>query len=463
MIIKFLKQKTGDPAVALAYCSGESDPNNDERDEIRLLEGSPEDFVRVTSTLSFAHTFQSCVMSWSRGDAPTDQQLEEVLGDLKQLAFAGMDPSRFCYCVYLHRKADKVDIHILLSNVDLITGLHFNVAPPKWEHSYYPFRDMHNARWGWASPKDPMLARPIIPCYPKHGPIAVPPPKFGSESDAANRIQEEMLVLARQGAIKGRAGLLAALAKTYEVNRAKGKDYVSVRLPQFSKPIRLRGLIFNKDFEPSMLPALAPMPRQVRTSADHEADKDPVAEAAAQVLFEAAVQRRALRNYDRYLAPRKRAARNTSTSQVEAVDLPPIDLALLPAAEMLADQETVLQEATRVTDPDEVRSLPPDLAAWTAFLKQPSPSRKAKREQDLESAISAVVEGFGKRIRRNLGERIRREIGQLAARLAKLGDSVRVLAAHLARRSRAERARGALDGFAKRATRHTRGNRRDNE
>lgn len=463
MIIKFLKQKTGDPAVALAYCSGESDPNNEERDEIRLLEGSPEDFVRVTSTLSFAHTFQSCVMSWSRGDAPTDEQLEEVLSDLKSLAFAGMDPSRFCYCVYLHRKADKVDIHILLSNVDLVTGLHFNVAPPKWEHSYYPFRDMHNARWGWASPKDPMLARPIIPCYPKHGPIVVPPPRFGSESDAANKIQEEMLVLVRQGAIKGRAGLVAALAMRYEVNRANGKDYVSVRLPEFSKPIRLRGLIFNREFEPSMLLALAPMPRPVRTSADQEADKDPVGEAAARVLFEAAVRRRALRNYHRYLAPRKRASKRMFVSQAETVDLPPIDLVLTLTAEIPKNQEAVPQEATKVTEPDEAMDRNHEMKAWTAFLKQPSPSRKDKREQDLESAISAVVEGFGARVRRDLGERIRQKVRALADRLTRLGDSVRDLAASLARRRRAERAREALDGADKRATQRTRGNRRDDE
>lgn len=463
MIIKFLKQKTGDPAVALAYCSGESDPNNEERDEIRLLEGSPEDFVRVSSTLSFAHTFQSCVLSWSRGDAPTDEQLEEVLSDLKKLAFAGMDPSRSCYCVYLHRKVDKVDIHILFSNVDLVTGLHFNVAPPKWEHSYYPFRDMHNARWGWASPKDPMLARPIVPCYPKHGPIALPRTKPGSEADAANRIQEEMLVLAQQGAIKDRAGLIAALAKTYEVNRANGKDYVSVRLPDFSRPIRLRGLIFNRDFEPSMLPALAPMPRPVRKSADQVADKDPVGEAAARVLFEAAVRRRALRNYDRYLAPRKRASKRMFVSQAETVDLPPIDLALTLVAGIPKNQEAVLQEATKVTAPGEAMDRNHELKAWTAFLKQPSPSRKAKREQDLESAISAVVEGFGARVRRDLGERIRRKIRTLAGGLTKLGDSVRVLAASVARRRRAERAREALDKADKRATQRTPGNRRSDE
>lgn len=463
MIIKFLKQKTGNPAVALGYCTGEINPTNEERDEIRLIEGSPENFVRVTSTLSFVHTFQSCVMSWSRGDAPTDEQLEEVLSDLKKLAFAGMDTSRFCYCVYLHRKADKVDIHILLSNVDLVTGLHFNVAPPKWEHSYYPFRDMHNARWGWASPKDPMLARPIVPCYPKHGPIVVPPPRFGSESDAANKIQEEMLVLVRQGAIKGRAGLVAALAMRYEVNRANGKDYVSVRLPEFSKPIRLRGLIFNKDFGPSMLLALTPMPRPVRTSADQAADKDPVGEAAARVLFEAAVRRRALRNYDRYIAPRKRASKKMFISQAETMNLPPIDLALTLAAEIPKNQEAVLQEATKVTEPDEAMDRNREFKAWTAFLKQPSPSRKAKREQDLESAISAVVEGFGARVRRNLGERIRREIGRLAGRLAKLGDAVQVFAAGVVGRSRAARAREALGEITLGLARHRRADHRDNE
>lgn len=149
-------------------------------------------------------------------------------------------------------------------------------------------------------------------------------------------------------------------------------------------------------------------------------------------------------------------------SQAETVDLPLIDLALTLAAEAPKNQEAVLQEATKVTEPDEAMDRNHELKAWTSFLKQPSPSRKAKREQDLESAISAIVGRFGDRIRRNLGERIRREIGQLAERLEKLGESVRVLAARLARRSRAERARGALDELAERAAQRTSGNRRDN-
>ena len=88
-------------------------------------------------------------------------QLESFLVDFQRLCFGDLDPNRFCWVGFLHRKDDKVDFHALIANVELTTGNSFNAAPPKWQFGFDALRDMHNARAGWASPADPQLARTV--------------------------------------------------------------------------------------------------------------------------------------------------------------------------------------------------------------------------------------------------------------------------------------------------------------
>lgn len=437
MILKFLAQKSGDPFVALNYVDGGMSQGDEQRDEIKLIAGSPGDFLHVASSLSFAEKFKSGVLSWAPGDAPDDEQLEKVLNDFLTVAFAGMDPNHFCYCVYLHRKQDKVDVHILVANVHLESGLQFNIAPPKWMGSYDPVRDMHNARWGWASPKDPKLARPIRPAFDGHRSAAETRTLTPKDSkEAVNFIQESILALAMQGMIKDRVSLLLALAEHGEVNRGRSKDFVSVIPHGLKKPVRLRGVIFQEDFKPSMLASLAPTPRPARTPADHEADKDPVEEAAAKARFDAAVARRAVENHKRYLAPRQRASKRIGPTE-DAVDLPPIDLAVQPVAETSSTTDPVHQEGTEVTGPDTTTFEDTRMELWTSFLKQPSQTYRDEHEQDIARAVSGFSEKFG--------ERIRQEFDKLARAIEGLGRSVQALAGRLVRRRQAERARSALE------------------
>lgn len=439
MMLKFLAQKSGDPFVALNYVDGGKSQGNDQRDEIKLIAGSPDDFLHVARSLSFAETFKSCVLSWAPGDAPDDEQLEQVLDDFLTVAFAGMDRNHFCYCIYLHRKQDKVDVHILVANVHLDSGKHFNIAPPKWMRSYDPVRDMHNARWGWASPKDPTLARPIRPAFDGYGSVTSPRTLTPKDSKgAANFIQESMLSLAMQGVIKDRASLLLALADHGKVNRGRSKDYVSVIPHGAKKPVRLRGMIFQENFKPSMLVALAPTPRSARTPADHEAGKNPVEDAAAKARFDAAVTRRAIDNLRRYLAPRRRASKNEAlVSKGEAINLPPIDLAVQPIPETPRTADPIHQEGAEVAGPTTTINVDADLKLWTSFIKQPSQTYKDKHEQDVTGAVSGFTEKFG--------ERLRQEFDRLARAIEWLGRSVQALAGRFVRQRQAERARYALE------------------
>lgn len=306
MMCKFLKLNSQDPRLGLLYVSGALDANGVSRDEVTLLRGNPDDFERVVSSLSFNERYKSFVAAWSPGDAPDANQMDRFLADLDRLCFGDLDPSRFCTVAYMHRKGDKVDLHVLLANVELSTGKQFNAAPPGWKRGFDALRDMHNAREGWASPADPKLARLVQPGAK---------PNFKDARARKGRVtptsvKAELIAFATElvegGLVPNREALIKALGQKGRIHRDNAK-FITVIPTGLDKHIRLRGAMFEQGFNfAGPVPICAPRPS--RTAKDHEADRDPVAEELARQRFEAVVAKRHADNIPRYKPRRKRAS-----------------------------------------------------------------------------------------------------------------------------------------------------------
>lgn len=308
MMCKFLKLPFKEASVALAYVAGPVDAKGVPHDQVTLMRGVPADFVRVADGLTFREKYKSFIASWSPGDAPDPEQMVRVIESLERLLFGDLDPSRFSYVIYEHRTADRVDLHALIAGVELTSGLSFNAAPPRWQGSFDAWRDMHNAREGWASPADPSLARMVQPGAQPQFKNARARQGKATPASLKAEMHAYALDLVNSGLIGSREALIDALATHGTVKRVN-PDFISVIPPELGKPIRLRGTIFTEAFDFAAAvkhgPAPAPGPRPSRTAKDHDADRDPVAEERARKRFEAAVGRRNKHNIERF-APRRR-------------------------------------------------------------------------------------------------------------------------------------------------------------
>lgn len=157
----------------------------------------------------------------------------------ERVAFAGLESDQYTYLAVDHGD----HIHIIVPRVELRTGKSLNIAPPGWKKIYDPIRDYFNEKYDWKSPDieaHPENARMLA------GLTAHNIPK--SAKEAKEMIHEYALEAVKRGIITNREDMHQWLADIGEITR-EGKDYISVKPEGFTKAIRLKGVIYARDFD----------------------------------------------------------------------------------------------------------------------------------------------------------------------------------------------------------------------
>ena len=68
----------------------------------------------VADSLDFAHTYTSGVLAWAPDDEPTAAEIEAVLDEFEQTAWAGLEPDRYAWTAVQHDEpSGAVHVHIL--------------------------------------------------------------------------------------------------------------------------------------------------------------------------------------------------------------------------------------------------------------------------------------------------------------------------------------------------------------
>lgn len=250
MHIKFLDHGTGSGKKAAEYLTGDIDHNGIVRTEVKVLRGSPELVGKVADSLSFKQKYTSGVIAWAPSDNPTDAQISEVLNDFEKLAFAGMSPDRFSHSAILHREENGgCHVHIFVARVDLLTGKSFNIAPPGWQKNFDSLRDKFNLEHGWARPDDPTRSRLIQPKYSALVDASNLRAGLKVEPDSRQLITKYLTQRIAVGIVTDRPSLLASLSDAgFSINR-EGNDYVSIKDSETGVKLRLKGAIYEREFD----------------------------------------------------------------------------------------------------------------------------------------------------------------------------------------------------------------------
>lgn len=261
MHIRFLAHGVGNPYKASSYLTQAMDAAGAPRPVVQVLRGSPQLVAAYAATLSFVHKYTSGVIAWAPEDTPTGKEVEEVLDDFERTAFAGLEPDQYCWTAVSH--GDHV--HVLVARAELTSGKSMNIAPPGWQKTFDPLRDYWNYKMGWARPDDPLRMR-LTPFRRYKGtdrtndgkvktnaselPIEVGKisEALDVEPDPRELLTEWITEMVISGAVRCRGDVVSKLISLGEITRQSDK-FVSIKLLGQPKAIRLKGAIFEKDFD----------------------------------------------------------------------------------------------------------------------------------------------------------------------------------------------------------------------
>ena len=196
-----------------------------------VLRGDPD---AVADALEFEHKYTSGVIAWAPEDRPSDQDIDRVLDKFEQTAWAGLAPDRYAWAAV--RPGDGQEPQ--------------HRAPPGWQQTYDPLVEALNLDHGWSRPDDPARAREQQP-----------------------GIRDYLLQRVEHGTVQDRAGVVAALHEAgFDVPR-QGDHYVTMRDPATEKRWRLKGTLYEHDFQRERLDRQNPAPDGDRGPGDERAHR----------------------------------------------------------------------------------------------------------------------------------------------------------------------------------------------
>jgi len=314
MHIKFLAHGQGSGRKAATYLLGEKDSKGEIRAGIDVLRGDPLALGDLIDSLSTVNRYTSGVVAWHPDDKPTPEQIEKFVDDLEAAAFAGLEPQQYTWCVVQHLEANgAVHLHFIAARVELESGRAMNIAPPGWEGVFYPLRDAWNAENGWARPDDPALKRDVQP----GGSASAPAWRAGT--DPKQVITDWLADQVVAGHIQDREGVVNALRGIGEITR-QGRDYLSVRLEGETKPLRLKGEIYDEQFDAAAI-AVRATAAAAASGPSGPGSPNPSDAAAARARLAKAVGKRAAYNRQRY--PALRPEPGAAARELAEADAPP--------------------------------------------------------------------------------------------------------------------------------------------
>jgi len=286
MMIKFTSHGSGSGKGAVDYLLQSHDHKGEERESVTVMKGSPEPIAELIDSLEFSKKYSSAVIAWHKDDKPTQEQINLTLSNFEKMAFAGLDKDQYTMLAVQHGEKDGgVHVHVLIPRVELSSGKSFNPAPPGWEKSFGPVRDVMNNHFDWKRPDAPENRRMFRPGHFAHL------DKNDNPKEVINQFIADRI---ESGQIHNRDDVIESLKEIGDITRA-GKDYVTVKIGD--DRYRMKGAVYDKQFNVESHLESRESP-EATNSSDSEARSKRTEEASQ--LFAEAAEKRAIYNIERY-------------------------------------------------------------------------------------------------------------------------------------------------------------------
>lgn len=268
MLVKFFRHGKGSAAGPINYLLG----SDRQRADAKVLYGDPVMTEQLINTIPFKQKYKSGVLSFTeRADQITDKQKIDIMQRFEKVIFAGLEPDQYDILWIEHSDKDKenencgrLELNFVIPCQELRSG-----------KSLQPFfagadlvrvnalKNIINHEYKLTNPDDPIRKRDVN-SYVSNAPrpthsntkikenkkqdddIIKHPPSHQLLKEAIDRKMRRLL---DQGFISDRFGVSYQLRKLGLTIERETKSSISVSHSNIDKNIRLKGFIYEKDFD----------------------------------------------------------------------------------------------------------------------------------------------------------------------------------------------------------------------
>lgn len=440
MIVGFSRHGTGGGSGPVDYVTDEKRQGR-ENESPAVVRGDPDQTRELIDSLDFKHKYTSGVLSFAPDEEITPEMENEIIDRFESVAFAGLEPDQYNILWVRHTHAGHHELHFVTPRVELETGKSLNIRPPgdQAKAAFDDFRSEINARYALADPDDPDRARNVA--TPSHE-LKIAAEALRSGHKAPDNIRElidgVLTERAVQGQIRSREDVLEHVKDLgFEVTR-EGKNYITVQEPESGQRWRMKGALYEREYEPSRTIEAAESARERDYSRPDEAAAGRYAERVNRHI-----EKRAEYNQKRYPKPsQKHQLEHVQEPHIMAEHngLEPLHRHLgrqLGGDALLDEQSPELEprnhgheqehrDAGRTGRQSEIQPL----RGRSAAMREDKPENERVRGTRGMADTGGVLENdrtgkaFTDRIRA-FGEKLQRAAGDLAERTKRLANDVR--------------------------------------
>lgn len=235
MIVEFFNRGTGVGEGSVDYLLG----RRRDRLKARLLRGHDLETIELINSLDFKKKYTSGCLSFEEDDI-SESLKYQLMDDFEEALFPGLDKNQYSVLWVEHKDKGRLELNFVIPNVELTTGKRLQPYYVGADfHRIDAWKDITNIKYGFSDPKDP--ARRQSTSFSKDLPL--------DKKEAVILINSAVEEAVLSGVIRNRKDVVRYLSESgLEVARETRKS-ISLRDPDGGRNIRLKGAIYERDFE----------------------------------------------------------------------------------------------------------------------------------------------------------------------------------------------------------------------
>lgn len=259
--------RTGGGGAVRNYLLFDKDDKTKIRSGARLIYGNDSDTTEVINGIKNSKIYTSGVLSFAPGESITDAQKIEIIESFEQNLFPGLMRGEYSGYWVEHQDKDRQELHFVFAEIHLPSGKALPVYYIGKDFDLVDsWKDLINIDYGLEDPNDPKRKRAYrLKGYEYN---QQKQQEIDAQANLAGQKEKKVFIeeqialhlieaIAGDESIQTQADVIELIGSMFEITRiAKDGKSISIKHPDGGRNIKLKGMIYERDFKRQDLEAL---------------------------------------------------------------------------------------------------------------------------------------------------------------------------------------------------------------